>query len=78
MLFLIYQIKTQKKKLAVLEQSNNEGAIMHDSADLSGITPQQKKRVKDVYNYSKKEITRDRFEVSDQIGSGNFGKVFKG
>ena len=78
MLFLMCQIKTQKKKLAVLEQSNNEGAILQDSADLSGITPQQKKRVENIYNYSKKEITRERFEVSDQIGSGNFGKVFKG
>ena len=79
MLFLVCQIKTKRKKLAAVEQLQKENTTQqHDSADLSGITPQQKKRVKDVYNYSKKEITRDRFEVSDQIGSGNFGKVFKG
>ena len=78
-LFLICQIKRKSKKLAVFEESQKQNATQqNDSADLSGISPQQKKRVKDVYNYSTKEIKRERFNVSDQIGSGNFGKVFKG
>ena len=52
--------------------------IPHKSDPLNDVSSDQIERVKDLLCNSKREISRDSFKVGDQIGIGNFGKVYKG
>ena len=42
------------------------------------VSPELRTKIRNLRLNSKKEINRDDFEISSEIGKGNFGKVYKG
>ena len=66
----IYVEKDQSLCLIASKEGSECSKIKH-SAELT-------EKVLDLHSTSKREVNRDRFRVGDEIGSGNFGKVYEG
>ena len=63
---------------AILSEPGNLQNQEGGQPDKTNISPAVKAQLDILTSTSKREIKRSIFEVGDQIGSGNFGKVYKG
>ena len=62
-------------------KDNNKGTPnAADSSQIGflDISPEIRNRIYNLRHSSKLEIARDKFEIGVEIGSGNFGNVYKG